>query len=34
MVLMEVLHDERLDFESKIDELNSERIANAQAALR
>ncbi len=29
MVLMEVLHDERLGFESKIDELNSERIADA-----
>lgn len=29
MVLMEVLHDERLGFEGKIEEINAERIADA-----
>lgn len=29
MVLMEVLHDERLGFEVKIEEINAERIADA-----
>lgn len=29
MVLMEVLHDERLGFEDKIEEINAERIADA-----